>query len=195
MSQYKTEQDAQIHHAALSTTLGYGSASDPVGWFCPAQFGDRWIIVHESNEGFVTVMDFDTKEKRDAHVQRLRILSRLSTAGVTDDQFIDCLHGYRTALAEAFEFDGTDEWTVASQDGTRRAVVDFVTAHADDIRTYIDVLHQSWGEVGALWAHAVLGEGESFDLYAGGEAVDRILAVIPDKPRVIRTDEGLDIVS
>jgi hypothetical protein len=196
MPKFKNDHDARVYNMADEVppvgVIGRYWATDLLVGPLADEYGTQWLIVYETGRGDVVVMTFDTQEKRDAHLARLDVAATLALVGYSDPEFIAMLSGYRFALADAFDFVDQD-WSEKGQEATRQAVIRFLIEHAEDARAYMAVTGQSPGEVGMLWANACLGTGETFTLYAAGEAVDSIMGDVGPKPAVFDTPDGLDL--
>lgn len=146
-----------------------GESEAPTGWFGRLDMRDRdvieagfiehygtpFVIVQESNEGFVTVLPFETKEKRDERYADLERAYGLYSGGITPEQAREAIDGYHQAMM----FTATDEngdsldglglaFSPAAQKTMNHDVLDFLGQNAAEIHEFCAVTRHGFLQVG-----------------------------------------------
>lgn len=171
---FNNEHDEYLWSGAVESGAisGDGDVEAPTGWFAGidltpdvddddegkalAFYGTRWLILHESNQGFVTVLTFDTEVARNDHLRMLEQAYALWTLDVDEEVARLVLDNYLQAAI----YTGVDErgrrlderdgltWTVAAQRRAQFDAFDFVTQNIDMIRAFLELTHRPWEQIG-----------------------------------------------
>lgn len=173
-----------------SQSLDWDGASDaPTGSFAGVtiedtadeedalrHYGTRFLIIFESNEGFVTVIPFDDADKRDARLKELENAVRLWANGIGPEQAVAAIFGYRAAavwVASPNE-EAPPAVDEQAQRTIRNEVIQYITENADDLKIYIEAIGVDWGRVGHEFYLARNGH-PAFTDHAGGPVVDALM--------------------
>jgi len=206
MGKFNSPHDEYLWEGSVvsGVVTGDGESDGPLGWFAAvtlrpgdsaeeaaaaAHYGTIFLILHEGNEGFVTVLPFDTEFARDRRIVELQQALALIDAGISDVEIVQAITGYRRALAwDAGHDDKGLSWTDEAQRRTADEVTDFMTENATDVHTYMQVVGVGWEQVGADFAFSRLESEASrqggFEKNAYGETVDDLLAAARRYPKV-----------
>jgi hypothetical protein len=194
MSKFKSPHDEFVWQKSVDGFYqdSGGDDSGPVGWFAAVDlqawqsneeqdalthYGTPWLILHVSNEGFVTVLPFDAVSKRDRRIVELQQAHDLGVADVSEQQIVQAISGYRRALEWHAGFDGAGHsWTEEAQTSTGDEVTDFVTQNIEDLRIYMQVVNRTWEAIGGDFAFSRVGSGMGFTEYAGGDVATDLRA-------------------
>lgn len=198
MTKFQNEHDEYLWSGSVESGVvtGEGDVAGPVGWFAgitiesdlpeyPATaeeraalafYGTRFLILHESNEGFVTVLTFDDEVKRNRRLIELGHAHNLGLAGIEESEIMAAISGYRQALEWHAGLDGKGlAWTEEAQRQTADDVTDFLIADVDAARSYLVTVKRDWSRFGGDFAFTRLGVGQGFAYFAAGEAVDDLV--------------------
>jgi hypothetical protein len=189
---FKNEHDDYVWRETLETgEKGYGSSDGPLGWFGLASlqgwvnnrsqdalehYGTPWLIVHESNEGFVTVLTYDSEAKRDRRYLEMQQAHDLATAGIADSEAYEAITGYRRTLEWHAGHDGKSlSWSDEAQQITGDEVTAFITAEIENLRIYMETLGRGWQQIGGDFGFTRLRTGMGFGEFAGGIVPDALI--------------------
>jgi hypothetical protein len=198
MTKFRSEHDEYLWSGSVESGVitGDGDVAGPVGWFAGItlvpmvepqdddeqeraaleHYGTPWLILHESNEGFVTVLTFDDEVKRNRRLIELGHAHDLGTLGIEERSIVDAITGYRKVLEWQGGHDGRNlSWSDEAQRQTSDDVTDFIIAEAEDVKVYMETLDREWQHVGGDLAYTRNGVGEGFGFFAGGEVPDRLV--------------------
>lgn len=170
---------------------GSGDVAAPTGWFAPItlvendeneeeqaalkHYGTLFLIIHENNDGFVSVLKFDTREERDERITDLEQAYGMHLAGIDDETLLSIVSGYQSAAEEPDRLDGEGEsWHVDAQRVVKREVTEFVLQNADELNEYLEAVGKEWPHVGAQFYRARNGE-LGFASDAAGPLVDGLV--------------------
>jgi hypothetical protein len=177
---FNNRHDEYLYEGAVTSGVvsGHGDPDGPVGWFAPITlidghpfeadgdersaldfYGTEWLIMHESNEGFVTVRTFDTEVKRNDTVNQLVRLDRMLRAGITDGEAREAIDGYLQAARHAAILTHADgstwllgdqelSWSPAAQSQIADEVTDFITQNVKQINEWREATGHAWLQVG-----------------------------------------------
>lgn len=188
---FNSEHDEYLYGGAVESGVvtGDGNVEAPTGWFAPinidpsespdeaaafAHYGTAHLILHESNEGFVTVLTFPERADRDQRISELEQAFALWGAGIQSEDHVAAVFGYRLAAEFDANLDGLGHgWQGESQRQTTREVGEFIAANADDVRTYLETVEQEWQHAGRQFYRARNGQ-TGFGQDAAGAVVNRL---------------------
>lgn len=195
MTKFNSEHDEYLWSGAAESgaVTGSGDVDSPTGWFAGitlepdvdfgdsrekralAHYGTRWLILHESNQGFVTVLQFDSEVKRNRRLIELEQAYAMYLAGVSEDEIVQAITGYRLVLEWHAGHDGKNlSWSEEAQRSTGDDVTEYVTSEIENLRIYQETVTRSWQEIGGDFAFARLGAKGGFSLFAGGVVVEAL---------------------
>jgi hypothetical protein len=195
MTKFNNEHDEYLWEGSVisGVVTGDGDVEAPTGWFAPitlqtegpgwqleeskaaAHYGTKWLILHESNEGFVTVLPFDTEQRRDRHAADLRNAYALYVAEIEEAQAREAIDGYLQAAKYTSEWDRVPEvrWSGAAQQTAADEVQEFIAQNADACRAFMAATRHSWLQIGidfsltrnrhgsGFWDRGASGAGEA----------------------------------
>lgn len=166
---YSNEHDEYVAQVAAEHGTEGGHVEAPTGWYAKVdldpergghelaavehQSGRRFFVVREDGDGHVWVYSYSHADKRDRAFQSFENAYALWDAGITDEQAIEAINGYR----EAALFTATDEagnpldngelsWSEGAQTTIRDEVIEFITANAEDCKAFVE--GRTWTQVG-----------------------------------------------
>lgn len=200
---FQNEHDEYLWEGSVvsGVVTGEGTSDGPVGWFAGVtlqpdlpeapeewaalkHYGTPYLILHESNEGFVTVLSFEKEVDRNERLQMLRNAESLGLADIRDTDAAEAITAYRKTIEWIAGHDGQNlSWSESAHRSTRDVVVEFITVKVDDLRTYMVTTSRGWADVGHDLAMAQQA-GEGFHTYAGGPVVDDLMAAAAAVPDV-----------
>lgn len=202
---FDNEHDEHVYTLTLDgfTDQGEGEASVGPGWFCSvdldpeedaehiAWYETRHLIIHENNEGHVSVMVYlgdEAEEKRNRAYDQLVRLYLLAAAGIDSEEARLALSGYLECARWSSHDDGGDpfdaakydgiSWSEDAQDAAQSDVYRFIAEHVVAARHFMDatVPQLGWGQVGHdLWLTRN-GHGAGYwDRGYAGPAIDTLV--------------------
>lgn len=185
MGKFKDSWDEHAYSIALDVEVG-GDQGSPFGTFMAfdlqhdddgpgiiEHYGSRHLIVHESSEGFVTVLPFATADLRDRRMLDLTQAFDLWDADVTDDQIKEAIDNYLQAAVFTMRVaDPSLSWSAAAQLQARDEVVQFVTSDIQYIREFQKATGHGWAQVGIDFSLTRNGHGAGFWDRGAGDAGD-----------------------
>lgn len=173
---FNSTHDKYLYDGAVvsGVTVGEGSTESPTGWFAEVtlinvgqpgytpkeggaieHYGTAFLILHESNDGIVTVFPFDKVEARDQRLHELRRAHGLFAVGVADESAIEAINGYREAaifltVGEDGEPVEQQEYAYSAdaQEIIRDDVIRFITGNATQIRGFLKQTRHEWVQIG-----------------------------------------------
>lgn len=191
---FKNEYDEYVYQEAEDWS---GESESPTGSFSPLDLhiepdGDEilnhydspWLLIHESNEGFVTVITSGSREERDERVKSLEQAYSLWSSGITVEQAVEALAAYRQcALWSSVNEDGEPldglglSLSGAAHKRTKDDVLEFITSDIEHLRPYMETAKVSWGQVGHdFWLTRNRHGAGFWDRGVAGPAVDALVA-------------------
>ena len=174
-----------------------GSVESPTGWFAKVDltgehddtalatqiYGSPYVVLHQSNEGFVTVLGFENEAARDARYHELDQAYSLWDAGITEDEATEAIIGYRkAALWSSTDHDDTPldsggySLSREAQRQMRDEVIEFIVSNVEHIRPYLETIGEGWGQVGAdFWLTRNRHGAGFWDRGVAGPAVEALV--------------------
>lgn len=190
---FENEHDEYIWQGSVESGVvtGSGSVDAPSGWFAPINlmpdfsaeeqdalehYGAQFLILHESNEGFITVLPFEDEAIRNDRINELEQAYGLYLSEVEPEQAVAAIFGYRAAavLEAAPDAEAPPAVDEEAQRVIRDEVIQFIIDNADDLRTYVDEIGVDWGRVGHEFYLARNGH-PAFSDHAGGPVIDELM--------------------
>jgi hypothetical protein len=165
---FASQHDEYIWEGSVTSgvILGMGDVAAPTGWFAPItlvpdevpsdeeeaaykHYGTKFLILHESNEGFVTVLTFPTEVERDRRVSDLHLAWQMWEHGIEDQQVREAIDGYLQAAlyAAGFENQGL-HWSADAQKRITDDVTEFILQNVDNLREWLKATGHEWLQVG-----------------------------------------------
>lgn len=190
MSKFKDEWDGQAYTLSLDASEETdGDQASPIGWFgaltlhadtdgagIVEHYGTRYLIVHESTEGFVTVMPFADAELRDRRFKDLQQAYGLWDVGISDVEIKQAIDNYLEAAVFTSKIvDPSVPWSGAAQVQARDEVIEFVLSQTEEIRDWQDATGHGWAQVGIDFSLTRNGHGAGFWSREGAGEVGRKL--------------------
>lgn len=193
---FANEHDEYVYEGSVVSGVitGDGDVEAPTGWFAPvtlvdeppfhrdgeekaalAFYGTKYLILHESNEGFVTVLTFESERERNDRVAELERAYGLWSAGVDPDDAVAAIAAYRAAAIWSVSPEPGPGITEESQHKMRDDVLDYITQNADDIRSYLEVMGEEWGQAGHDFWLLRNGKADLADRGVAGPAVESVI--------------------
>lgn len=199
MTKFNSIHDEYLYEGSVvsGVSQGDGDVAAPTGWFCPisllatedtqpedeeeraalAHYGTRHLILHESNEGFVTVLTFPDETSRNRRVLDLQQAYSLWEAGLHDAEIRLAIDNYLAAavhtgadgFGDPLEGQGLT-WSGAAQVQARDEVIAFVTQSIDEVRAFQRATGHGWEQVGIDFLLTRNGLSAGFWSRGGGAA-------------------------
>lgn len=158
---FSNDHDRYVHGLTMEgTTLTGGDVAAPTGWFAAVDlddlspsaithYGGEYVLLQESNEGFVTVVGFAEKDARDRRFNDLNLAWLMWLYDIEDQNLRDAIDGYTQAAmyAAGFENQGL-HWSKQAQDRIFGDVTNFVLQNHDDLREWLTATGHEWLQVG-----------------------------------------------
>jgi len=163
MSKFQNAYDEQAYSLSLDATQDSdGDQASPLGWFgcltldvdadgegIVEHYGTRHLLVHESSEGFVTVMPFADGDLRDRRFKDLQQAYELWEAGVADAEIKLAIDNYlQAAVFTSKIVDPSVPWSGEAQVQARDEVIEFVTSNIREIRQFQEATGHGWEQIG-----------------------------------------------
>lgn len=141
-----------------------------------SHYGTTFLILHQSNEGFVTILTFEDEESRDARYQELEQAFGLWSADLEPSAATGAIIGYRAIAAwvATTEEENPPAFTQEAQVSVRNDVIQYITENADDLKVYVEELDVTWNRVGHEFYLARNGH-PAFSDHAAGPVVDALM--------------------
>lgn len=205
VTKFQNEHDEYLYEGSVVSGVmqGEGDVEAPTGWFCPvtlldadstqpedeeeraavAFYGTRWVVLHEDSDGFVTVIKHETEKRRDRHVKDLQNAFALYEAGITREQALEVVAGYRAAALWSSVGPDNEPLDVSpyslSAEATQQfsdEAIEFVTSNAEHVLAFVEVTGLGWGQIGHDFWLTRNGHGAGFwDRGVAGPAVDALV--------------------
>lgn len=165
---YASEWDERV--CGMADGPGYGDVEAPTGWFDSVDlskaddgtdivehYGTQYLIVHQSNEGFCTVLPFAERVDRDLRMRQLEQAYDLWACEVTPAQVreaIDAYYGavmHTTMTDDGYRSDTLIERPQISESSQRQAIDDvtgFIIDNAYLIKDFLSATGFPYAQVG-----------------------------------------------
>lgn len=186
---FNSPHDEYLYEGSVisGAVTGDGDVEAPTGWFAgitlepdmddPADeeyaaqqhYGTRWLILHESNEGFVTVLTFEDEVKRNRHLRDLEQAYALYQAEVRDEEIRLAIDNYLAAVKFTDGIGAEVPFSAEAQVSARDEVTDFVTQNIEAIREFQRVTGHGWEQIGIDFWLTRNGHGAGFWDRGAGE--------------------------
>ena len=192
---FNNKHDEYLYEGGVvsGVVTGDGDVAAPTGWFAGvtlepdlpespeeraalAFYETRYLILHEGNEGFVTVVAFAEEVERNDRLAELQRAYALHEAGIQPDDAVAAISAYRaaalwTVLGDEPSIGFSDE----AQRKMRDDVLDYITQNADNIRAYLEVMGEEWGQAGHDFWLLRNGKQDLSDRGVAGTAVEAVI--------------------
>lgn len=191
---YQNEHDEYVASAGNVYDMQGGDVESPTGWFASVtlmpdtefaesrekaaarHYGTPYLLVHESNEGFVTVVSFEDQAKRDERFAELDRAYALYEARINPDDAVAAIAAYRAAaLWTVLGDEPSIGFSEEAQRKMRDDVLDYITQNADNIRAYLEVMGEEWGQAGHDFWLLRNGKQDLADRGVAGSAVEAVI--------------------
>jgi hypothetical protein len=210
MSKFNNEHDEYVWQKSLDGIYDESGGDDasPTGWFAAitldptdeqehiTHYGTPYLLLSESNAGFVTVLPFEKQSERDRRLLDLQQAYGQWFEGIDDQSMREAIDNYLTSAIFTGKYDAAQTWAPAAQVQARDDVTRFILENVEFIRSWMKNTGHNWVQVGIdFWLTRNRHGAGFWSRDKAGEDGDRLTAAAHEwRELVVFIDENKEAV-